>query len=457
MNSFDVFDTLIARRYVNNNIILNQLESEFKLSGFVTARIAADTGSRSLQEIYDTLENNNVIDSSIVQKVMNREISLEIETAIPVKENIDRVNDGDLLISDMYLPAYAIREMVRNAGLKKQVTIYQSNGDKNSGKIWKALQNNKPELHLGDNLHSDVTSAKQYGINAEHYPGTQLNPIEEFIYNNGLAQLALLSREIRITNDKSSSFFNVSNSLNLPWLFVTAEMIYRKHNDANIVFLGRDCQLLQRLYSSYYNTSTYLPFSRKVAFNQPVESLKYLTLHSPKDSVLVDIISTGATWEHLSKFGSNNITAIIYSNIDGNRYTVNKPILPAGFDFLTKNDEVRSTGLLLEVMNCAEHGHLSSIEEIAPNVFVSEFGESELSIDIVKDIHSPVQKAIDIKMYYQSPLREELKNISDDNLKNLFIILVQNICNQSMLNQYLGDFYAKENNYLNSIKLKGSK
>ena len=457
MNSFDVFDTLIARRYVNNNIILSHIESEFNLSGFVTARNAADTGSRSLQEIYNALESNNVIDSSIVQEVMDREISLEIETAIPIKENIDRVNDGDLLISDMYLPAYAIREMVRYAGLKKKVTIYQSNGDKNSGKIWKALQNNKPELHLGDNLHSDVTSAKQYGINAEHYPGTQLNSIEQHIHNNGLSHLALLTREIRIRNGKVSSFFNVANSLNLPWLFIVSEMIYRKHNDCNIVFLGRDCQLLQRIYSSYYNTSTYLPFSRKVAFNQPAESLKYLTLHSPSDSVLVDIISTGATWEHLSKFGSNNITAIIYSNIDGNRYTVDKPILPTGFNFLTKNDEVLSTGLLLEVMNCAEHGHLSSINEIATNVFVSEFGEPELSTYIINEIHAPVQKAIDIKMYYQSAIREELKNISDETLKQLFIVLVQNICNQSVLNQHLGDFYAKENNYLNSIKLKGSK
>jgi hypothetical protein len=457
MNSFDVFDTLIARRYVNNNIILNHIESEFKLSGFVTARITADSGSRSLQEIYDVLVNENVIPVSIAAEVMNREITLEIETAIPVKENIDRVNDGDLLISDMYLPAYAIREMVRYAGLTKQVTIHQSNGDKNSGKIWKALQNNKPELHLGDNLHSDVTSAKQYGINAEHYPGTHLNSIEQHIYNNGLSQIALLSREIRIRNGKVSSFFNVSNSLNLPWLFITAEMIHRKHNDSNIVFLGRDCQLLQRIYSSYYNTSTYLPFSRKVAFNQPTEALKYLSIHSPKNSVLVDIISTGATWEHLSKFGNTNITAIIYSNIDGNRYTVDKPILPAGFDYLTKNDEVLSSGLLLEVMNCAEHGHLSSINEIAPNVFVSQFGEPELSTYIINEIHAPVQKAIDSKMYYQSAIREELKNISDETLKNLFILLVQNICNQSVLNQHLGDFYAKENNYLNSIKLKGSK
>jgi len=457
MNSFDVFDTLIARRYVNNNSILNHIESEFKLPGFVTARIAADIGSRSLQEIYDALVSENIIPVSIAPEVMNREISLEIETAIPVKENIDRVNDGDLLISDMYLPAYAIREMVRYAGLTKQVTIYQSNGDKNSGKIWKALQNNKPELHLGDNLHSDVTSAKQHGINAEHYPGTNLNAIEQHIYNNGLPQLALLSREIRIRNGKVSSFFNVANSLNLPWLFITSEMIHRKHNDSNIVFLGRDCQLLQRIYSSYYNTSTYLPFSRKVAFNQPVEALKYLSIHSPKDSVLVDIISTGATWEHLSKFGNTNITAIIYSNIDGNRYTVNKPVLPVGFNYLTKNDEVLSTGLLLEVMNCAEHGHLSTINEIAPNVFVSQFGEPELSTYIINEIHAPVQKAIDIKMYYQSAIREELKNISDETLKNLFIVLVQNICNQSMLNQHLGDFYAKENNYLNSIKLKGNK
>lgn len=448
MNSFDVFDTLIARRYIDNAAILNSIETEFSVPGFIVARTKADNGQRSLSAIYDELVSTGVLTAELAPVVLRREIDMEIQLAIPIKENIDRVKDGDLLISDMYLPAWAIREMTRAAGLKKQVTIYQSNGDKSNGKIWQTLISNKPGLHLGDNLHSDVTMAKQYGYNAEHYPGTAFNEVEGLLVRSGLPHIALLTREIRLRNF-NGNFFAVANTLNLPWLFVTAEMLHRKHGDTNIVFLGRDCQLLQQIYATYYGTCSYLPFSRKVAFDQPVTAIQYLAAHTPEDSVLFDVISTGGTWEKLEKYANLPITVAIYSNLE--HYTATKPKVPPKFQYLTKNDDIRHAGFLLEVMNCADHGHLDQINQLASGVFTSVFGTPELDANVIAEIHQPVKDAVTLQLY-KPAIRAELSKLTDATLHEWFKILVQNICGQSGLNQHLTEFYKKEFAYLDDIK-----
>ena len=48
MNSFDVFDTLIGRRFVTSDIIWAQIEHEFKHENFAKDRVAADNGQRGL-------------------------------------------------------------------------------------------------------------------------------------------------------------------------------------------------------------------------------------------------------------------------------------------------------------------------------------------------------------------------------------------------------------------------
>jgi predicted HAD superfamily hydrolase len=108
MNSFDVFDTLLARRYFNSDPIFRQLAHEFNVTDFVQHRKAADTGSRSLNGIYDQLVAQGLIDAELAILIKSREIELEVEHSIPVKVNLDRVSEGDLLISDMYLPGSAI-------------------------------------------------------------------------------------------------------------------------------------------------------------------------------------------------------------------------------------------------------------------------------------------------------------------------------------------------------------
>jgi predicted HAD superfamily hydrolase len=124
IKSFDVFDTLIARRFINNDQILENIEQTLRIPNFVKFRKLADTGKRSIVDIYNFLVQSRVLTQTVADAAMELEYSLEILHTFPIAENIKKVNHGDLLISDMYLSAPMILEMVRNAGLDKQVTIY---------------------------------------------------------------------------------------------------------------------------------------------------------------------------------------------------------------------------------------------------------------------------------------------------------------------------------------------
>jgi hypothetical protein len=431
MNSFDVFDTLLARRYITSDPIWQHIETEFSLPNFMHKRKAADTGSRSLYEIYDALVAQGDIPVELRNRLIQREIELEISIAIPVQKNLDRVQHGDILISDMYLPASAILQLVRSVGLDKQVTLYQSNGDKSNGSVWPKFKTIKPGFHLGDNHRSDYVSPTNAGINGEWF-------------NPGLCNIALLAREIRLKNNfQDSRYFDLANNINLPLLFILCELLNR-HTDKNIVFLGRDSQQIHRLYNAYYGVSYYLPFSRMVAYNQPADALSYLKTHAPESALFFDLSSTGGTWEKLQ--GNIDITVAVYS--DETYYTPNRPELPAGFRWITKNSEIGATNLMLEVMNCGDHGHLNRIDVQDGKLMQAHFGEPELPVSLINAIHKPVKDAVQLSTIYKDGIRAELQAMSDDRLIKNLGILSQVICQRYDLLTEMKEFLEKETTYL---------
>ena len=448
MNSFDVFDTLLARRHITSDPIWHQIEREYNIPGYVIARKAADTGGRILSEIYDQLVLQGLITQEQHAKIMRREIEIEIDICFPVQVNLDRVAHGDILISDMYLPASAILQLVRSVGLDKQVTLYQSNGDKSQGTVWPKFQGQHLGIHLGDHPNSDYASPNAAGILGEHYnPATGLNTVEQELFNSGLANVGLMSREIRLRNNPVTPlrpYFNVACNLNLPWLFVISELIYRSHQDRNIVFLGRDCQLLHKIYTAYYDVAYYLPFSRKVAYDQPQDAVNYLKVHSPENPLYVDISSTGGTWAHLQN--DLDILVVIYG--DNSPYTATKPVPPTKFKYFSQNSIMGPTDLMVEVMNCGDHGHLTRIEHYQDKLMQVYFGEPELPPELVKTVHKPITDAVALAPIYCVALRDEMSKVSNNLLNDALASLILEICNHRELLLPLNDFLNKETTYL---------
>jgi hypothetical protein len=453
IKSFDVFDTLIARRFINNDQILENIEQTLRIPNFVKFRKLADTGKRSIVDIYNFLVQSQVLTQTVADTAMELEYSLEILHTFPIAENIKKVNHGDLLISDMYLSAPMILEMVRRAGLDKQVTIYQSNRDKHTGKIWEKLKSSQL-LHLGDNCQSDFNIPSSFGIESELYAGTAFTEIEENLVNNNFRNVALLTREVRLRLDHSfnnSDFLSAATQLNLPSLFLLCELITRKYPKKSIVFLGRDCQLLQKIYSAFYNraTSVYLPFSRKIAFSDPGLAIEYLSIHCPTNSILFDLNSTGTTWDLLGKIKKLDVGVAVFLN--DQQYLNSAHSLPDTFSYITQNDQIIKN-VMFEILNIADHGSISKLKKLADGVITADYDQIDVQSEIIQDIQKPVFQAISLCEFYKHQIREELALATTDQLTSLYRSLISSMSKMNKkLGPYLQPLLEKERTHIKEL------
>jgi predicted HAD superfamily hydrolase len=114
MNSWDCFDTLVARRFFHPHSIFEEVERISGCKGFVKLRKSFEkTGNLTYKEIYDQITD---VDPDL-------EFNLELEHCFGIPENINKVKDGDIIISDMYLSESQVRKILENCGLKKDVKI----------------------------------------------------------------------------------------------------------------------------------------------------------------------------------------------------------------------------------------------------------------------------------------------------------------------------------------------
>jgi FkbM family methyltransferase len=370
--TFDVFDTLITRRYLDPHSIIFQLAEEF---GFEPSlRIEADNGLRSLDQIYESID---VPQKSLVKQ---REIELELENLIPIRENMIKVQDGDILISDMYLPGWMILEFCRRKGLRAQCSVYASNSDKGTGIVWDKLRNTPPIYHLGDNIKSDIESPKTRNLNGVHYGDFKFRDNELHLCNLFSKDLGCLIREIRLTSqkiDSNSGIQSLALNYNLPMLIAFAVKL--NQIERPITFLGRDLQALYRVFVSLTNRSdvNYLPFSRLGAAKKELANA-YIESHSPSNSILVDLASTGLTHQRLDS--TRDFMALIY--IDDFAYSEKSTTKNEKFHYLFKSSKIGGTNQFVEQLNCASHGALKEITKTDPvklNFFGLEVDQSELA------------------------------------------------------------------------------
>jgi hypothetical protein len=376
-------DTLLTRRCVTATPLFRQIECALNIPNFPSRRIEADDGRSTLEQIYRNL--------SLPSAVMQLELALECDNAIAINQNLHRVEHGDVLINNSPIQAANMLRMLRRAGLDKQVTIVRSDPGNRA-------------------------------------TGSTPTQIESILIDLGIPHLAYLIRQIRLSLIDASAFSGVACQLNLPWLFISAELLRRRHSQ-NLTFLGRDGQLLSILYDAYFGPAHYLPFSRRVAYAQPETAVAYLKAHSPDASVFIDISSTGATWAKLQS--GIRIEALIYCDLDF--YTPERPNLPQGFSFLTRTSLCGQTNALLEVFNCGDHGYLSAVEINPGGWMRAEFEPLRVDSALVQEIHTPARLAANLAPIYRAPLLNELGRVPTDQLMTLFGVFCREICAKALL------------------------
>ena len=171
VNSFDIFDTIIARDVEHPQDIFSLVEEQYPFPRFRELRIYAESiSSGGFHSIYEAFQSLTGISMQECDAIRSFELQMEINHTYLIQETYHLVQDGDILVSEMYLGYNDIQRILAHAGFTKRVNVFVSDGGKRSGWLWPPLfRLYDIKLHRGDNFYSDVQQAFHHGINRLDY------------------------------------------------------------------------------------------------------------------------------------------------------------------------------------------------------------------------------------------------------------------------------------------------
>lgn len=278
--SFDVFDTLIFRVFSSPTDVFKLIGIKLKYPNFEYIRIECEKEARkkkflscgtyevTLEEIWDEVS----LQTSI-KKELGIKTELESEKAscfanpYMLKTVNALLNMGKklIVISDMYLNCDYVKELLYSCGYGAFDGYFVScdlQKSKHDGTIYSFLFKDEKDVkiaHVGDNIHSDINSAKKYGITPFYYKN--INSLSNKLRSYDLSALTgSIYRGIvnsRIYNGLYSFSFEYEYGFIYGGLFTAGYCKFIKecadkfHAD-KILFLSRDGDLLIRAYKMMY-------------------------------------------------------------------------------------------------------------------------------------------------------------------------------------------------------------
>jgi hypothetical protein len=431
INSFDIFDTLLARRCVSPSAIFKLVEKKSGLRDFVSIRTKAEQKTLhkdyNLEDIYQIILDDNCLPDHLLNELKLLEIRTELDNVIPIQENMDLVRDGDLLISDMYLPKDIILQLLQKAGLMKQVSLIVSSGGKYSGKVWKGLSQQGDfsiNTHFGDNPHSDFLMANKFKFHAELVNSSKLNMYENFLEENGFHTLALITRELRIRlpleirNVLSGEKSLLQSAYNIPILIMCSELIHYKVQTEkinNVLFSSRDCLYWKLYFDSIYNISnninTHYFYTSRLARTAATPSyLRYFkTLISDSNPIIVDLCGTGQSLSLLYSKANASPQTFFLHYLDGmSQIDYTKP---TRLEYVISGLHIKND--YMELMNQVSHGMVEDVIDLSiKDTFLPVFEDPDYSdnfslyVKAISDTHNLALTTI--QFYDLDNLRTEL-------------------------------------------------
>lgn len=187
--SIDIFDTLIKRvvlnphdvfslmeRYCNERKI--QLPNDFKNKRIMAERTINTQSGRpsTIQEIYDcfcTQYGGNAEELEAIEKLIELNVCKPNKDIVEIFYECIQKDKKVYIISDMYLDAAFLEEMLKNCGISGYDKLFVSceyRATKTTGKLFEAVIDEvkgipSKWLHIGDNPKGDISSPKKLGIN----------------------------------------------------------------------------------------------------------------------------------------------------------------------------------------------------------------------------------------------------------------------------------------------------
>jgi hypothetical protein len=476
VKSHDIFDNLIARRCIEAKNIFSEVEKKSGIVDFAVNRALAEQHiyktDYTIDDIYNELSKLLKVSDETINYLKILEINCEIENSIPITNNINKIEHGDILISDMYLPKNIINELLTRSKITKQAGFILTTHGKSSKKIWPILSNQLTITnHTGDNIYSDVESPASFGINTTLTVDHALNSHENFFRSNGLEHLARFSRELRLKKtDTSKGFMNVGMKNiqfqnNIPLLLMTAYEIYntanKNFNDA-IFFSSRDCFYLNKIYKSLFNDrrANYLYTSRISRTKCSENYAQYFSTNVNNKSLVVDLCGTGWSLGNLySKLGIQPDTFLLHS-------LSNADLIKSDYEKIAKytpperlhhiiNDNTLNNSVL-EMCNYTTHGMVSDViffKEICqyqPVFEPPEYSKNVLeTIEIIEECQNDAIELIDL---YSNELINEFRNNSQK-LPTMILELYKDMISKSVFLSDLSEYHFKQDiSTMNNLK-----
>lgn len=287
--SFDVFDTIIARRCGAPANVFRIVENKLRERNIIefhghfdSDRTQAEQRARhhkggrdvTLEEIYEELNSLWRLPEVVVKEI----IGIELETE---RENLFAIPRANLMVnaarksgkrvaftSDMYLPERFLRDVLEAFGLiREEEALYVSSqwrASKADRRLYRVLLEQEKlladeVLHIGDSFHADFQNARKAGLKSLHLDRGTLNRFEstlelaEASCSGGVTNLAGIARLARLeiegsVRDAIPARFGAS--IAGPLLTLYAEWVLRTASSRGIkrlFFLARDGEALMRI------------------------------------------------------------------------------------------------------------------------------------------------------------------------------------------------------------------
>lgn len=290
--SFDVFDTALYRAVEFPKDVFRIMGSRLGIDRFPSIRRQAEDharrendnhkGSRevTLRDIYSVMAERYGADPAWEELEQNLEI--ELAEANPyIKEVFDRLlAQGKTIVftSDMYLSRDVIEEMLVRNGYTGYEKIYLSNeylrrkGDGTLQQVLLEYYGSETSIvHVGDNLEADVEQSERVGLPAvynqdqrrlvrEPYMETLAGSFYGAVLNNTIGS-GTWTEGLHYTHG-----YRVGGVLAAGFCEYLETVVREKGID-RILFCGRDCDVISRVYDRFYGSadSAYVDVSRYAA------------------------------------------------------------------------------------------------------------------------------------------------------------------------------------------------
>jgi hypothetical protein len=329
--SFDLFDTLVARRCFDPLAIFRAVETKSGTANFARHRQAVEAqlwkaGDYDLNDIYAALGQSTGWPQGVLDLLRALELVEEWDNLFPIAPMVARVRPNDVIISDMYLPDGFLRRLVdQTLGLPGRLLHVSSHG-KHRGEVWARLKATHRVLrHHGDNAEADVRSPIKAGIEAEHVTLAAWTAGEAALLRAGLAPQAYAIREARLRyNARDLDHANAARvqfELNLPLLVLASAdvLTHARETGADALLLcARDGHLwarLMRVFAPRWRpmpTVRYILASRALMLTGGAGYERYFGQATGRRNLVVDVSGTGRSLAHFIAESGRQATTVAY-------------------------------------------------------------------------------------------------------------------------------------------------